>query len=157
MAQRCPTAKWAGTATMPGYALKFRVHADVEPNENTSVLGVLWIVDDEAIQILDGYEGYPHYYTRFDAQVWQDGEPITALVYKMVDQTFQDMPNKQYLTLVTEGYQQSNVPTDQLSAAIEKVKTDPQWDPIFNRIKKTDARLFKEAIMKDEYYDMMDD
>jgi hypothetical protein len=31
---------------------------------------------------------------------------------------------------------------------------DPQWDPIFQRRKKTDAELFQELVIdKNEYYD----
>jgi gamma-glutamylcyclotransferase (GGCT)/AIG2-like uncharacterized protein YtfP len=153
MAERCPTAKWAGTATLPGHALRFRTHADVEPREGSRVYGVLWTIDAAALALLDQYEGYPHYYTREMVSVWQDGEPITAMVYHMVDQSYQDLPRKDYLSRVRDGYVQCNVPTDQLDRALSDIELDPRWDPIFRRIKPTAERQFKSAIMRPEYYD----
>lgn len=123
MAERCPSAKWVGTATLPNYALRFRFHADVEPLPNTNVLGALWIVDDAAIQQLDLYEGYPVYYKRLEVEVWQDGEPIRALIYMMEDQTFENQPSDDYLTRCREGYNSSKVPTQQIDAALERLKS----------------------------------
>lgn len=154
MALRCPNAQWAGTATLADHQLRFRKHADVEPCQGSNVLGVLWLVDEPTLLLLDRHEGVPHYYQRQLAKVWQDGEPITAVIYQMVDQTFQDMPDNAYLAKCQAGYQQSNVPTDQLFFAIDLVKMDPQWDPIFNRIKVSPERSFAAAITKDEYWDL---
>lgn len=154
MADRCPNAIWAGTATLSDHVLRFRMHADVEPSPGHNVLGVLWLIDDDTLGCLDAYEGYPHHYDRSVATVWQDGEPILALVYRMVDQTYQDMPTPRYLELCRDGYQRSNVPTAQLDEAVEQVKRDPQWDPVFQRIKKTPERMFGEAVAKNEYDDL---
>lgn len=156
MEQRCPEAVWSGTATLPGYALRFRVHADIEPSDKDNVLGVLWYIDEDVLKSLDHFEGFPHYYTRFEAEVWQDGEPIRALVYMMTDQTFEDKPSKDYLQRCIEGYEDNNVPTLQLFEALDNLKRNPQWDPVFERIKKTPQREFKEAILKNEYYDLDD-
>lgn len=154
MAQRCPSARWVGTATLPGYVLRFRINADIELAQDSSVFGSLWVVDDVALGVLDRYEGYPHYYTRFEAEVWQDGEPIRALVYMMTDQTFQDKPSKQYMGSMLDGYRECNIPTDQITKALENLTKDPYWDPVFNRIKKSPEREFHESIMKAEYYDL---
>jgi gamma-glutamylcyclotransferase len=153
MAERCPNAQWAGTATLPNHALRFRVHADVEPFQNDRVYGALWILDDTALVLLDQYEGYPHYYDRKMVQIWQDGEPIAAMIYHMVDQSFQDLPHREYLSRVRSGYEQCNIPADQLDRALANIELDPQWDPIFRRIKISPEREFKAAIMKAEYYD----
>lgn len=154
MRERCPTAQWAGTATLPDHALRFRIHADVEPVKGSSVYGVLWSIDDAALALLDKYESYPYYYGREMVQVWQDGEPIQALVYRMVDQSFQDLPHRDYLSRVRDGYQQCNVPTEQIDAALANLERDPQWDPIFRRIKMSPEREFKAAILRPEYYDL---
>ncbi len=150
---RCPSAQWAGTATLPDHALRFRIHADVEPNDGSSVYGVLWIIDDAALALLDQYEGYPYYYDRKMVQIWQDGEPILAMVYQMADQSYQDLPHRDYLNRVRAGYGQCNIPGDQLDRALANIEQDPQWDPIFRRIKVTPEREFLAAIMKAEYYD----
>jgi gamma-glutamylcyclotransferase (GGCT)/AIG2-like uncharacterized protein YtfP len=154
MADRCPTANWVGTATLPDHVLRFRIHADVEPYQGDRVYGALWTIDDEALALLDKYEGYPHYYNRKMVQVWQDGEPITAMVYQMTDQTFQDLPHKDYFNRIRSGYEQCNIPHDQLDQALANLERDPQWDPIFRRIKVSPEREFKYAIMKAEYYDL---
>jgi len=156
MAHRCPNAKWTGTATLPGYTLRFRIHADIERNDNARVFGVLWQIDQETLDLLDQYEGYPTYYTRIEAEVWQDGEPIRALVYMMNDQSYEDMPSKDYLKTCTDGYEGSHVPIAQIYEALEHVKSDTHWDPVFNRMKPTDSQLFSRAINKNEYYDLDD-
>jgi hypothetical protein len=38
--------------------------------------------------------------------------------------------------------------------SVDQKTFDNNWDNIFNRKKKTDAELFDEAVMKDEYYDL---
>jgi gamma-glutamylcyclotransferase (GGCT)/AIG2-like uncharacterized protein YtfP len=156
MAMRCPSAQWYGTATLPKHALRFRIHADVEQHDGSSVYGALWIIDDEALALLDQYEGCPYYYDRKIVQVWQDGEPILAMVYHMVDQSFQDLPTKDYLSRVRAGYDQCNIPTGQLDQALTNIERDPYWDPVFRRIKESPEREFKRAIMKPEYYDLDD-
>ena len=40
--------------------------------------------------------------------------------------------------------------------SVDQKTFDNNWDNIFNRKKKTDAELFEEAIMKNEYYDLDD-
>lgn len=154
MAIRCPSAVWAGTAVLPRHALRFRIHADIEPDDSKSVLGVLWVIDEETLDSLDQYEGYPDYYTRIVTEVWQDGEPIKATVYMMTNQSFEDLPDQRYFAVCRDGYDGCNVPTAQLYEAIEHIKQSPQWDPVFNRIKETDARAFTRAVDKDEYYDI---
>jgi gamma-glutamylcyclotransferase (GGCT)/AIG2-like uncharacterized protein YtfP len=153
MRERCPSAKWCGTATLPGYALRFRIHADIELDPDAAVHGVLWYIDDEVLQALDYYEGYPYYYTRITVEVWQDGEPMQALVYVMNDQSWEDLPSKDYLMRCQAGYISSNVPVDQIDEALAHLRESPQWDPVFNRMKKTAAREFGESILKAEYYD----
>jgi cation transport regulator ChaC len=118
-----------------------------------AVHGVLWYIDDEVLQALDHYEGYPYYYTRIMVNVWQDGEPMQALVYVMNDQSWEDLPSKDYLLGCQEGYISSNVPVDQIDAALEHLRRSPHWDPVFNRMKRTAAREFGESILKAEYYE----
>lgn len=154
MAIRCPTAVWAGTAVLPRHALRFRIHADIEPDLNKSVLGVLWRIDQETLDSLDQYEGYPEYYTRLVTEVWQDGEPIKAIVYMMTNQSFEDLPDNRYFSICRDGYDKCNVPTAQLYEAIEHIKQSPQWDPVFNRMKRTTAQDFDASVNKNEYYDL---
>ena len=64
MEQRCPGAVNLGPAYLQDYRLVFRIHADIELCEHSTVAGVLWEIDDNHLASLDRYEGFPAYYLR---------------------------------------------------------------------------------------------
>jgi hypothetical protein len=64
-------------------------------------------------------EGYPYHYTRFSVLVHTDRGSDIALVYQMVDQSFEEAPSTHYYNMVTEGYVQNSVPVDQLIVTME--------------------------------------
>jgi gamma-glutamylcyclotransferase (GGCT)/AIG2-like uncharacterized protein YtfP len=119
MAHRCPGAKSLGHARLINHSFRFARHADVEPCDNSFVDGVLWEITDDTLVALDALEGYPYPYTRFSIMVHTDRGSDTALVYQMVDQSFEQSPSTYYYNLVTEGYVQNSVPVDQLIATME--------------------------------------
>jgi len=119
MAARCPGAVCLGPAWITDYALVFRYFADIEPAAGNWCDGVLWEITDDNLRALDRLEGHPWHYTRFSVLVHTDRGSDTALVYQMVDQSFEQAPSGHYYRMVAEGYEQNSVPTDQLVATLE--------------------------------------
>jgi gamma-glutamylcyclotransferase (GGCT)/AIG2-like uncharacterized protein YtfP len=119
MAARCPGAVCLGPAWIDNYALVFRHFADIEPEVDSYCDGVLWEITDDNLVALDALEGYPYHYTRFSVVVNTDRGTDTALVYQMVDQSFEQPPSNHYFNTVYEGYEQNNVDTHQLIKILE--------------------------------------
>jgi gamma-glutamylcyclotransferase (GGCT)/AIG2-like uncharacterized protein YtfP len=119
MAARCLGAVCLGPAWINDYALVFRHFADIEPEAGNWCDGVLWEITDDNLKALDRLEGYPWHYTRFTVLVHTDRGSDTALVYQMVDQSYEQPPSGHYYNMVAEGYVQNSVPTDQLIANLE--------------------------------------
>ena len=119
MAARCPGAVCLGPAWIDNYALVFRHFADIEPEVDSYCDGVLWEITDDNLVALDALEGYPYHYTRFSVMVNTDRGTDTALVYQMVDQSFEQPPSNHYFNTVYEGYEQNNVDTHQLIEILE--------------------------------------
>ena len=119
MAARCPGAVCLGPAWIDNYALVFRHFADIEPEVDSYCDGVLWEITDDNLVALDQLEGYPYHYTRFSVLVHTDRGSDIALVYQMVDQSFEQPPSNHYFNTVYEGYEQNNVDTHQLIEILE--------------------------------------
>jgi gamma-glutamylcyclotransferase (GGCT)/AIG2-like uncharacterized protein YtfP len=119
MAARCPGAVCLGPAWIDNYALVFRHFADIEPEVDSYCDGVLWEITDDNLVALDALEGYPYHYTRFSVVVNTDYGSDTALVYQMVDQSFEQPPSNHYFNTVYEGYEQNSVDTHQLIETVE--------------------------------------
>ena len=119
MATRCPGAVCLGPAWINNYALVFRHFADIEPEVDSYCDGVLWEITDDNLMALDQLEGYPYHYTRFSVVVNTDRGSDIALVYQMVDQSFEQPPSNHYFNTVYEGYEQNNVDTHQLIEILE--------------------------------------
>jgi gamma-glutamylcyclotransferase (GGCT)/AIG2-like uncharacterized protein YtfP len=122
MAQRCPEAVSLGYAQLLGHEFRFAVHADVIPNPNSVVHGVLWEITPACLESLDMLEGYPSYYLRDIVTVNNNGKEELAFTYYMVDNQFDYMPGEGYLGMLYEGYMEHNVPDNQIVEAIEFIK-----------------------------------
>ncbi len=121
MAGRCPGAVSLGPAWIDNYEFVFRTHADIVKSAGGICYGVLWDITPTHLKALDALEGYPYYYTRFRVRVNLGDHLVYALTYQMNDQTYIQEPGAGYLEMVTEGYQQNGVPTNQLDRAINMI------------------------------------
>ena len=121
MERRCPTAVCLGAAWIEDYEFVFRTHADIAESPGSICYGVLWDITRADLQALDRLEGYPYYYNRFRVRVNLGDHFVYALTYQMNDQTYIQEPSRGYLEMVTEGYQQNAVPTNQIDQAINMV------------------------------------
>lgn len=117
MSFRCPTAKLVGVATLKGYRLQFRIHADIELDESSSIQVLLWDITNDDLTFLDYLEGYPVYYDRCIVPVVCNGNIYESLVYQMVDKSYTKPPHKSYLDTCCNGYEQNNMDLTQLENA----------------------------------------
>jgi len=127
MAQRCPAAVPLGHAIIKNYRLRFAVHADIVPQANTYVDGVLWEVSDKCIESLDLTEGYPFYYDKKIVTAQHNGVNVDTLVYVMVGREEESEPGKRYYQMCMEGYLENGIPTAQLSEALDN-KFKPRYN-----------------------------
>ena len=127
MERRCPKAVCLGAAWIEDYEFVFRTHADIAESPGGICYGVLWDITRADLQALDRLEGYPYYYTRFRVRVNLGDHFVYALTYQMNDQTYIQEPSRGYLEMVTEGYQQNAVPTNQIDQAINMVCLSQDW------------------------------
>ena len=121
MRRRCPGAVSLGAAWIDGYEFVFRTHADIVRTPGGRCHGVLWDISSQDLKALDALEGYPYYYTRFRVRVNCGDHFVYALTYQMTDQSYTQAPAAGYLEMVTDGYQQNQVPADQISRAILQI------------------------------------
>jgi hypothetical protein len=86
MAERCPAARMAGLATLPGYRLLINTRgvSTVVPDSGHTVYGVLWYLTDACEATLDVFEGIANgHYTKEEAQPLVAGDPVgTTLIYE---------------------------------------------------------------------------
>jgi gamma-glutamylcyclotransferase (GGCT)/AIG2-like uncharacterized protein YtfP len=122
MSIRCVTARVLGPAEIFGYKLVFKRHADIELSKDHSVKGVLWLLEDQDLESLDQFEGFPQYYLRRRVWVKHSNEEKIAWVYQMKDQLNLMEPSNAYYQLCKEGYQQNNINYCQLDEAKDQAK-----------------------------------
>jgi gamma-glutamylcyclotransferase (GGCT)/AIG2-like uncharacterized protein YtfP len=118
MAQRCPDSQNLGTATLVGYRFRFAGHADIVPQLNGLVEGVLWEITDKCLAALDNLEGFPYYYDRKEVTVVGREGSETALVYYMTE----GMPSDDYQKMVMEGYRQNHIPVNQILESLSHLR-----------------------------------
>lgn len=123
MKYRCPTAKLYGTGTIEDYALQFKGYpnsafATIAPKEGASVPVAVWEIQPEDEKSLDRYEGYPSHYFKQNVPVQLDGEKVTAMVYIMNLKMQFGQPSPGYYQTVYEGYNDCELDTDVLDAAV---------------------------------------
>jgi len=121
MAQRCPGATCLGPAILPGFRFVWRKHADIELDDTNYVDGVVWEIDDQHLDDLDLYEGFPDYYLRHRVMVNMQGNRRPAWVYTMSDQSSEQPPSRQILNICMTGYEDNGLPTDQIQRALENM------------------------------------
>lgn len=117
MTTRCPGASVIGAAKLVDHKFRFAYHADIMPEDNSTVDGVLWLITKECLISLDLLEGYPRYYNRKIVDIEYKNQHYFSWVYYM-NGGRDELPAKSYWDCVLEGYTQNNVPTEQLYTAI---------------------------------------
>ena len=123
MAQRCPGALSLGHARLVDRIFRFATHADVVKCRGSYVDGVLWTIDDFHLNALDRLEGYPYYYNRRSLRVAHDNRIVMAETYYMQPGNLDSLPSQSYFNMVVEGYNQHNIPLDQVYNSVYESST----------------------------------
>jgi len=123
MAQRCPGALSLGHARLVDRIFRFATHADVVKCRGSYVDGVLWTIDDFHLNALDRLEGYPYYYNRRSLRVAHNDRIVMAETYYMQPGNLDSLPSQGYFDLVVEGYNQHNIPLDQVYNSVYESST----------------------------------
>ena len=113
-ARRIPPAKRVGKACLPNYCLVMREYADVVPQKNEKVWGVLWDVPAEWVSELDEVEKD---YTQKNVFVHWNNRRVKAMVYVM-DDLLGGPPSPQYVIYLVKGYKENKIPLSQLIRAL---------------------------------------
>lgn len=113
-ARRIPPAKRVGKACLPNYCLVMREYADVAPQKNAKVWGVLWDVPAGWVSELNRVENY---YLQKQVFVTCKNRRVKALVYVM-DGLHEGPPSAQYVNYLVEGYKENKIPLGQLIRAL---------------------------------------
>lgn len=119
MAFRCPGAQSLGHARLIDHVFRFATHADVVKCPGAFVDGVLWEINDRHLRALDALEGFPGYYNRRALRVAFEGRTVLAETYYMQPGHLDEPPSRGYFATVLEGYQQHQIPLDQLYNSTE--------------------------------------
>ncbi len=115
MAWRCPRACAIGAFELRNWQLELYCHATIEPEQGSSVHGVLWELTRECEQALDVFEGYPSYYTK---RTWnQDGQWF--FFYEMTDPK-SGTPSQGYIRGIAQGYDQWQLPQTKLKESLDR-------------------------------------
>ena len=119
MALRCPGAQALGHARLIDHVFRFATHADVVKCPGAFVDGVLWEINNSHLKALDSLEGFPYYYNRRALRVAFEGRTVMAETYYMQPGNLDREPSRGYFATVLEGYQQHQIPLDQLYNSME--------------------------------------
>ncbi len=127
MANRCPTAKMAGAATLENYQLLFRgghanAVATIEPQKGGSVPVMLWDITPADEVALDRYEGWPFLYRKEKVCVTLNKKRVTAMVYIMNEGRPLGTPSCYYYNIILQGYQSARFDVDILKQAVRNSK-----------------------------------
>lgn len=127
---RCRAASILGPARILGHQLDFRYHCDITRTDNKKheVHGLIWKLSKDDLRIIDMIEGYPEYYTREPVYaVYDNGRaPVTVFTcwtYRMNNQEGLELPDERYYDLVRQGYEENDLPINQLHNALDRCNT----------------------------------
>jgi len=120
MASRCPKAKSLGHAILEDYRFRFAHHADVVPDSNSKVDGVLWELTEDCLRSLDQLEGYPFYYDRklVTVEFFNRAIKHQAWVYYMQPGHADSEPSDHYVEMLVEGYTDHHIPVTQIAYSL---------------------------------------
>jgi gamma-glutamylcyclotransferase (GGCT)/AIG2-like uncharacterized protein YtfP len=128
MAGRCPGAESLGHAVLPEHEFLFKAFADVIPNTEKSVQGVLWHINAEHLKSLDALEGYPVMYDRAVMPVYHNDQIVYAWTYFMSTYTRWGAPSDGYVQMLRDGYAAHGVPQNQIDDALKEHQDNRYFD-----------------------------
>ncbi|OLS03068.1 gamma-glutamylcyclotransferase family protein [Tissierella creatinophila] len=121
MLSRCPDAIPIKKVSLKGYTLIFNELADIIEDKGDEVLGAIYVISKEELEILDTLEGYPDLYNRIGIEVSDEkGNTYEAFAYIMIEKDPQSPPDH-YYNLLSDGYKDWDLPMEKLEKAKEQI------------------------------------
>lgn len=120
MKERCPNSILIGKAVLKNYRLDFFEYsprwqggcADIVPDKNSEVWGLLYDVLESDINELDKFEGSPSFYRRTTMQVEITDVGVGAEVYILVNKKPFTAPTIKYLNIIKATSKDFDFPAD---------------------------------------------
>ena len=140
MKQRCPLTKFVCRAKLPAHRLAFTLKsvtrdcgvADVLPDQEKDVWGVVYELPDNELKNLDRKEGYRpgrpndrNEYTREDHYVWREGDAerlLLVALYRGHPHLDPPLPSDGYKKLIVDGAKHWNLPAEYIRE-LESIET----------------------------------
>ena len=124
MRERCPEAKYLGSAMLKNQNLLFcgqpdHSFATIETMEGKEVPIGLWEISARDERALDRYAGYPNFYHKTVLSAVFDGEEVHAMVYIMDLAMPAGLPSTMYYDIVEQGYRDCGLDTAYLREALK--------------------------------------
>ncbi len=129
MRRRIGEWKEAKRAVLKGYELCFNTYsptwrggtASIIEKENSTVYGVVYLIDEEQIRMLDKHLGVPNRYVRIKITVeTEDNNKIEAMTHVAANPKQHIPPSQQYLSALLRGLRQHGYGED-VVRAVKKV------------------------------------
>jgi gamma-glutamylcyclotransferase (GGCT)/AIG2-like uncharacterized protein YtfP len=117
-----PHARVLGPGRLDGYRLEFNVYserwdggaANLEPQPEGRVWGLLWDIPDEDLEALDTYAGHPTFYRREDVEVHLGEEVVPCTTLRVAHQKGYIRPSDRYINTVRSAMRVQGLPPEAL-------------------------------------------
>jgi gamma-glutamylcyclotransferase (GGCT)/AIG2-like uncharacterized protein YtfP len=118
-----PDAEVVGPGRLEGFRLEFNVYSDrweggaanLEPDEDGHVWGVVWEVPEGGVEELDTFVGHPTFYRREDVAVRiGTAGPIECVTYRVAHQKGYVRPAPKYLARLRGAVRIQGLPPEAL-------------------------------------------
>ncbi len=123
MRERCPESTLLGTATLHAHRLVFTIPsrkwgggcADIVPDQNAEIYGVLYELSDADFAALDKKEGvFTKSYRRVSVMVERESEMVRADTYEVVSKTEGLAPSMPYISQIVRAAERFSFPDSYL-------------------------------------------
>lgn len=122
MRRNAPAAKVLGHARLDGYRMEFTVYSDrweggaanIEPDPDAHVWGIVWDVSDDDLDALDTYEGHPTFYRREQVTVETSDGPVDCTTYRIAHQRGYVRPTDDYIHRMRSAIRVHGLPPEAL-------------------------------------------
>lgn len=126
----CPGGTMVGPARLPGHRLAFSRYsrqrrggsADVVPDPESEVWGVLYEVAEDDLAAMDRSEGVPAAYRREVVTVVDQAEEERQAITYMANRTGDFLPHKEYLRVIVRGAEARALPPE-YTESLKQIRT----------------------------------
>ena len=134
MAKAAPAATVVGPGRLRGFRLEFNVYSDrweggaanLEPDADAYVWGVVWDLDEEDLDNLNTFAGHPTFYRREDVEVTTpSGETEECVTYRVAHQQGYVRPTPAYVASLRGAARMQGLPPEALDI-IESAAMPPR-------------------------------